>query len=584
MNATEFNTLPESRQRMRDQMHGVGRWRLLLVLLTPLLAACVDGTVRPDATSPAATGGSTAIGQPHTVEHGTGSATAHDLWQRIRDRRSLGHASHPAVEAEIAWFKGYPRHFSTVAENARSYLHYIVEEVERRELPVELALLPVIESGFQPLVYSPAAAAGLWQFMPITAERFGLRMNDWYDGRRDVVDSTRAALDYLELLARRFDGDWLLAVAAYNWGEANVSRAIARNVEAGGRGDFWSLDLPDETRLHVPRWLAFVELVSDPELHAIDLPSIENAPGFAVVDAPSQVDLAVAAEIIGIEADTMHRLNAGYTRWSTDPRGPHRLLAPASAAPRLRDGLAALAPRERVRWTAHRIASGDTLAAIAGRYRVDVADLRATNGLGGDLLRPGTELLVPVAERKLPPGVAAPRRGDTPPLLATTLHVVRAGESLWEIGRLYGVDHQAIAAANDVGRRTTIRPGQRLTIPGGDRAPAPAAREHVVRAGDSLWTIAREHDVSVADLARWNDLGKSATLHPGVRLRIVVAAGRQPPQPRRHVVKRGESLWDIARRYETSVRALARANGLAARDVLQPGQVLEIAAASAEES
>ena len=293
-----------------------------------------------------------------------------DLWARIRAGLSLPDTDHPDVQAELNWYAGRPEYLQRTTDRARLYLAYIVREAERRQLPLELALLPIVESAFQPYARSPAGAMGIWQFMPSTGRRFGLHRTPWYDARRDIVESTRAAFDYLERLHDDLGGDWLLAVAAYNAGEGNVMRALRRNRAQGKAEDFFSLSLPAETRAYVPRLLAIARLVSNPQRYGLTLDPIDDVPYFAGVDVGGQVALGKAAQLAGVSLNELMLLNPGFFRHATDPEGPHRLLVPTTSAGRFREALAATNPEQRMAWSTHTVSKGDTLSDIAGRYGV----------------------------------------------------------------------------------------------------------------------------------------------------------------------------------------------------------------------
>ena len=257
------------------------------------------------------------------------TSTPTDLWVRMRAGFVLGENNDPErVSEALGWFVGKQPYIERVAGRATPYLHYILEQVEQRELPSELALIPVIESGFQPFARSPSGAAGLWQFIASTGKRFGLKQTWWYDGRRDVVAATTAALDYLEYLHKEFHGDWLLAIAAYNAGEGTVRAAIKRNQQAAEDTDYWSLKLPRETRRYIPRLLALARVVQQPGHVDLELPPLANQPYFSRVDPQHQIDLALVSELAGISMDEVYRLNPGFNRWASDPDGPHQLLIP----------------------------------------------------------------------------------------------------------------------------------------------------------------------------------------------------------------------------------------------------------------
>ena len=288
-----------------------------------------------------------------------------DLVERIRAGFLLDDPDRPAIDTQLAWYARHPEYLERVFGRASLYMHHIVSEVERRGMPLELALLPVIESAFEPYAYSVARASGLWQFIPGTGNRFGLPQTWWYDGRRDVMESTRAALDYLQFLHDEFNGDWLLAVAGYNCGEACVARAVRENRAVGRATDFWNLRLPAETRAYVPKLLAMKRLVAAPELSGIAFSPIPNEPYFTRVDVGSQIDLKLAAELAGLTHEELFELNPAFHRWATPPQGPHALLLPIDAADLFRGNLDQLTPDELMRVTHHIVKPGETLAQLA---------------------------------------------------------------------------------------------------------------------------------------------------------------------------------------------------------------------------
>lgn len=457
-----------------------------------------------------------------------------DLWERIRASFRLDHeVNRPRVAAEVEMYTRHPNYLARVGERAEPYLHYIVESIEQRGAPLELALLPVVESAFQPNAYSPGRAAGLWQFIPDTGRRFGLEQNWWYDGRRDVYASTQAALDYLELLRDQFDGDWLLALAAYNSGSGTVSRAIEKNRRAGRPTDFWSLDLPRETRSYVPRLLAISAIVSDPGAYGVDLVPITNEPYLARVDLDSQIDLGLAADLAGISLDDLYRYNPGFNRWATAPQGPHYLMLPVEKLDLFNEKLARVPADERMRWNRYLVTRGDTLGTIARTHGTSVAVLMDSNKLKSTRIRVGQELLIPVGnEANVRVAAAGGGRTGTaasaPKGSRKVVHTVQAGDTLWDIARKHGVTTRQIADWNRIALNSTLRRGQKLTLwPGNAQAAVPASPasttqsiRYTVRSGDSLWAISRRFRVSVADLRDWNDLPAGQQLRPGQRLQV----------------------------------------------------------------
>ena len=384
---------------------------------------------------------------------------------RIRAGFSLPQSDRRAITVQRDWYARHPDYMQRVLLRSQKYLYWIVEEIERRGMPTEIALLPIVESAFDPFAYSHGRAAGLWQIIPGTGKRFGLKQNWWYDGRRDPVASTRAALDYLEKLHADFDGDWLLAVAAYNSGEGNVMRAQRRNRKAGKPTDFWHLRLPVETEAYVPKLLALGQLVEDPRKFELELPEVANAPYFEVVELSAQIDLALAADLAGIEMDELYSLNAGFNRWATDPDGPMRLQLPVAAVDTFSAALAALPEEQQVRWVRYKIRSGDALSLIAKRHDTTADVLRQVNDIRGNNIRAGDYLMIPTATRSLETysqsaSERLARLQNRPRGKSRNVHVVKSGESLWTISQKYGVGTRSLAKWNGMAPGDTLSVGR----------------------------------------------------------------------------------------------------------------------------
>jgi membrane-bound lytic murein transglycosylase D len=364
-----------------------------------------------------------------------------------------------------------------------------------------------------------------------------------------VLDSTRAALDYLEVLNEHFDGDWLLAVAAYNSGEGNVLRAIRRNKKAGKPTDFWNLRLPRETQAYVPQLLALRTLVANPAAYGVTLPALPDRPYFRVVPTETQLDLALAADLSGVDIDDLYHLNPGYNRWATDPSGPHRLLLPVENADEFQARLAALPDDQKVRWARHRIKPGESLISIAEAYDTTPTVIRQVNDLNGSTIVAGHWLTIPTATRDLDryTGSADSRLAQIQQRNQDRKRIeyrVRSGDSFWTIARRHHVSYRALAKWNGMAPGDTLRVGRKLVIWKGGEVPtgavpavsvvqastgparaAPAERRKVnytVRNGDSLWTISRKFRVTVGELKDWNRLGAQRYLQPGQRLVMYV--------------------------------------------------------------
>jgi membrane-bound lytic murein transglycosylase D len=453
-----------------------------------------------------------------------------DVIVRIRSRLSLPQVDHPRIDREIEWLQRNPDYLARVFGRAQRYLHHVVNEVEARGMPGDLALLPVVESAFNPFAYSRAHASGLWQFIAPTGERYGLSRNYWQDKRRDVLESTRAALEYLGQLRDRFDGDWFLAIAAYNYGTGNVQRAINRNLALRKKTDFFSLSLPAETRAYVPKLIALAKMVSDPGRYGFYLPPIPDAPYFRVVPTDGPVDLRLMAELAGVDAEELHALNPSWNRWLTDPDGPHRVLIPEVVADGFATRFAALDANARARLRVHTVEPGESLTSIAGHYKVPETFIDRMNAGKRANLQPGDVLWVPAGEvSQLRAGLGSD--------LERRIHRVRSGESLWSISRRYGMTVAQLARMNHISTKSLLQPGQRLQVAGsavGQSTAEPSAQRvaaaggkvsYKVKRGDTLSAIARRFEVTIRDLQAWNNMGRSTALRAGQSLTIHVGGG-----------------------------------------------------------
>lgn len=466
-----------------------------------------------------------------------------DILDRIRAGFALPRSEDQAIARQVNLYASYPDYLNRVFTRSMPYIHHIVEEIAARGMPMELALLPVVESAYDPFAYSRGRAAGLWQFIPGTGRIYDLKQNWWYDGRRDITASTRAALDYLEDLYKRFEGDWILAIAAYNSGEGNVAKAIRRNARTDKPTEFWHLRLPRETRAYIPKLLAMRELVSDPAKHGVKLPRLPDRPYFAEVATPSQIDLAVAAELAGIEVEQLHTLNPGFNRWATDPEGPHRLLIPIANRSQLEAGLKSLPEHQRLQWNRYKVRAGDTLSMIAHRHGTTVAALKKVNRTSGNTIRVGQALMIPKpaktpesytlsTESRLKRTQDKERRGTK------SSYLVKRGDTLWDIAMTHSVSTRKLAVWNGMATTDTLSVGKKLVVwSNGQVSPiaeTPGSLgklrriDYVIRRGDSLSRISSKFKVSVSQLRRWNArVAKQKYLQPGQRLVMYVDVTRQ---------------------------------------------------------
>lgn len=364
----------------------------------------------------------------------------------------------PYIDYYADWYTQRPEYMERLVGRASIYLFYIVEQLKQHDFPMEIALLPAIESAFKPRAYSHAHAAGLWQFISSTGRQYGLKQNWWYDGRRDVVDATEAAIGYLAFLRDEFKGDWFHALAAYNGGERRVQRAIAANWRHGKPTDYQHLALRRETMRYVPKLLAIKRIIRDPQRYNLALKPIPNRPYFEIANVGSQIDLGIVAEYADLSVKELHKLNPGFRRWATDPAGPHRILVPAGKREQVLAKLESLPPNKRMRWARHKIRRGDTLSEIARRYGVSVSALRSSNRLRGTLIRAGHTLLVPLSAASIASSDYGQRSGQP------VVHRVKRGDTLWDIAQRYKVHIRQLQRWNQIASRDLLQPGQKITV------------------------------------------------------------------------------------------------------------------------
>lgn len=419
----------------------------------------ITPTLEPETTTDTAIDVSEFIGAEST-------ANANDVIARIRQGFAFPDLMTTDVKQHEKWASEHKTYLTNLFGRAEPFLFFIVEEIEKRGLPMELALLPAVESAYDPGAVSRSKAAGIWQFVPTTGRGFGLNQNWWYDGRHDPYSSTFAALDYLEQLHKMFDGDWFLALAAYNAGPGTLRREIRRAKRAGRATDYVSLKLRAETRRYIPKLIALKRIVADPSAYAVELPKIANQPFFEVIALDSQIDLNDFAKKSGVDKRLLRHLNRGFKRWATAPDGPYRVLVPLDESQKADYAIAAIAKLEPIDYRNHKIKSGDTLSGIAKQYGVSVSALRQTNKLSSSRIRAGKSLLIPLSEasarkHKATQGVAVSGESSGQSKVS---HKVIAGETLWSIAKRYKVNLDQLMSWNNMQHGDVLSLNQILTV------------------------------------------------------------------------------------------------------------------------
>ena len=453
-----------------------------------------------------------------------------NLWMRLQTQFQLvDHYDHFAVDEELSAYIYNQAYFDRITERAEPFLFWIVSEIERRKLPMELALIPIVESTFNPNAYSPKHAVGLWQFIGPTAKSFGLQQDWWYDGRRDPRASTIAALDFLEQLHKEFNEDWLLALAAYNTGQGNVNRAIKRQGINRNNADFWSLPLAKETKKHVPKILALAKLISNSPRYGVDLTPIENKEPLALIEVDSQIDLTQAAKLAQLDYQELRRLNPGYLQWATHPDNPQVIAVPIDHAGFLKTGIANLGPDRFITWDRYEIRPGDTLSGIAIRIQTDVEVLRSVNQIKGSRIIAGDSLLVPsTTDPALLANITQNQRTSRRILPIPSEYIVRSGDNLWTIARRFDIKSAEIALWNNISVNSILQPGQELSLaflknsnPTTEVSNTSTARDYRVQSGDSMIGIAKRFSIDLIKLLNWNNLMPNDLIFPGQLIRII---------------------------------------------------------------
>ena len=387
------------------------------------------------------------------------TAPVDNLWQRIRLGFAMADLDNSVVREKTAYYAARPDYLQRMFDRSRLYLYHIVEEIEKRGLPTELALLPMVESAFNPRAYSRAHASGIWQFIPGTGKRFELEQNWWYDERRDIIESTSAALDYLEKLYE-MHGDWHLALASYNWGENAVARAIAKNRAAGRPTDYESLPMPAETRQYVPKLQALKNIIANPQPLGVDIGPIPNQPYFATVTDLRDIDVQLAARLAEMPVEDFLALNPGFSRPIIRASVTPRIVLPADRVEVFHENLERLGEKSLVTWKTYHPRSGETFESIARKHGMTVAQLKEVNGIATRSKALPRLLVVPTKDtsvRKLPIMYAPP----IPISTRRIFHTVKPGETLASIANQHRVSVEDIKRWNGVSKAV---PGRTLAL------------------------------------------------------------------------------------------------------------------------
>ncbi|MCX7117601.1 MAG: LysM peptidoglycan-binding domain-containing protein [Legionellales bacterium] len=447
---------------------------------------------------------------------------APNVWDVLRQEFLLNHEiTQPEVQNQIRWIATHPSYIQKLARQSEPYIYHIVTEIKKRHLPGELALIPMIESSFDPFAYSGAGAAGLWQLMPGTGTDLGLKQDWWYDGRRSIGPSTNAALNYLAYLHQFFNGNWILAFAAYDSGEGTLARIIKNSGQTGGTVHFWSLNVPEETKAYIPRLLALAEIIQNPGRYKVELPDIPHAPYFEEVNIGSQIDLNHAAKLAGMSYRELIKLNPGFNRWATAPYRPYKLLIPTDKVDDFNRNLANVPIDERVSWTRHKVSVGDNLVLIAQKYHTTVNLIKELNQLKTNAVKNGQFVLIPSSKNTV---VASkpqePNASEHQALSAGThykvVHIVQNHESMQDLEKQYGATARDIQTWNHLNPKTPLQPGLQLIL---WKRSQPSGT-YLIKAGDTLSVIALRYHTKVSTLLLRNPGLNEHVLRTGQKIAL----------------------------------------------------------------
>src|SRR3990167_6300715 len=495
---------------------------------------------------------------------------ADNLWDVLRQEFSLPHyEDNPCVQEQIAWLMNHQDFLLRSATRSAPYLFFILQQVRKRHLPAELVLLPIIESGYNPFAYSTAGATGIWQMMPGTASGFGIKQDWWYDGRRDVIASTRAALNYLTYLQNFFDGNWTLAVAAYNCGEGCVLSSIRKNVRNGENTDFWSLPLPPETRDYVPRLLALAVIIMHPDQYPIYFPVVHNAPYLAQVDVGRQINLKQAASFAGISYKKLMQLNSGFNQTSTSPHLPYKLVLPIQNVESFTENLARSARQNSIDWIRYKVKPRDTLASIAKQFYTTPTTLRNLNKLASNHLKLHSILLIP---------------GPPSPQLEEDVETHAEDVAEKNIGKYKAAQDEVVTVTNKdlISKETLVAFQEDIKASSGKYSIHAGDTVYMARAHDTWASIAKRFHISMKALRLVNKLPHDR-ISSGAQMvipthlsqtNLISSQEKLSPGDTVYMVRKDDTLEKIASKFHTSAAAIRVANLLKSSQVQEGDQIV----------
>ena len=405
--------------------------------------------------------------------------------------------------------------FEEYLNDSYYFLYFVIKELEKNNLPIELSILPYIESNYDPFSISPSGAVGMWQFMPRTGRLYELNKSWWSEDRHDPFKSTEAAIGYLKYLYQRFDGDIYLSIAAYNAGPSLVDKRINQNKRKGEDIDFWSLNLPTQTKNYVPKYIALRELILNPEKYGITLPNIPYDSVVQKITIPGQVEILALSEYLEIKPELLYKLNAGYTKWASAPKDESIFFIPKEKYFLFSSEKNPFNKTNDINWISHTVNKGDNLWDLAIKYDTEVDVIKEVNYLNNDLLSINDNLLIPLGKTK------------SNNFIPYEMYIVSEGDTLWSIAKKYNLNVNDLARMNSLNKNEYLQLGQQLSIGNKNIYRNMESKKRTilysVKQGDNLFKISELFDVTISSIEEINKFS-NPTLMPGQIIKIVIRA------------------------------------------------------------
>lgn len=437
-------------------------------------------------------------------------------WQHLRKNFVVDNIpNHPIVAEHIKWITENPGFIREFATNATPYIYHILNKIEENEFPAEIALLPMIESNYNPFAHSSAGAAGIWQIMPGTATGFGIVQNWWYDGRKDIIDSTNGAFEYLRYLNKFFGGDWLLTLAAYNSGEGTIKRAMKQNIQAGKKADFWSLTLPGQTKHYVPRLLALAAIIKNPNKYKVKLPKFTKNMYFKTVKINTQIDFNTIANLVQLDIQEIHKLNPGHNHSIVSHDDHHKIILPINKIELFKQEINKLKPNSNLT-NGHVVKVGDSLSKISQQYSIPIEMLKSINKLSNDTIKIGERIIVPSNKKNKLSSLktASPSTNKTHKKI---VYITKPKDSLHKISNKFNVSISAIEFWNKISHYKPLATGKKIII-----WQKRNKFIHTVKKGEVLSKIALKYKISIEEIILHNKNLSANLISPGQEIAIPV--------------------------------------------------------------